>query len=61
MLVFSTIVIRPAPQQAVGRILFYNVRVNNEGRVEVKIKHQIKCGKPVYSVAAFETKCALSR
>jgi hypothetical protein len=53
MLVLSTIVNRSTPHQAVGRMLFFNVRANNEGRVHVKLKHQMKHDKPVYSVAAF--------
>ncbi|KAI9880096.1 MAG: hypothetical protein M1830_005341 [Pleopsidium flavum] len=53
MVVLSTIVHRSSPPKAVGRMLFFNVRENNEGRVDVKLKHQIKHDKPVYSVAAF--------
>lgn len=57
MLVLTTIVNRVKPHQAAGRVLFFNLRTSDEGRVDVKLKHQIKHDKPVYSVAAFGARC----
>ncbi len=57
MLVLSTIVNRPRPSQAAGRLVFFKATVNDSALAEVKFKHQRKFELPVYSVAAFGTWC----
>ena len=53
MLVLTTAVSRLLPRQAAGRILFFTLKTSGEGGVDVRLKHQIKHDKPLYSVAAF--------
>ena len=57
MLVLSTQINRSTPHHAAGRVLFFNLRISDEGRVDVKLKHQIRHDKAVYSVAAFGARC----
>lgn len=57
MLVLTTIVNRVIPHHAAGRVLFFNLKTSDDGGVDVKLKHQIKHDKPVYSVAAFGARC----
>lgn len=53
MLVLTTSVTRSGSQLAAGRVLLFSLSTFAEGRVDIRLRRQIKCDKAVYSVATF--------